>query len=117
MSPKHAAIPSPAGKILSRSETIAQLARRSATITVQSGHRRSGAADNVPLLARTGAPAAVHKFRTGQTVTLLPNHYGSNRLARFQVISLLPQEHGANHYRLKSVADGHERVATEDELI
>ncbi|HEX4113629.1 MAG TPA: hypothetical protein VH020_13935 [Stellaceae bacterium] len=59
----------------------------------------------------------VHKFRVGQTVTLLPNHYGSNRHAHFQVVWLLPQEHGNNHYRLKSVTDGHERVATEDELI
>jgi hypothetical protein len=60
--------------------------------------------------------ALSHKFKPGQTVTLTPSRYGSNRQAQFQVVRLLPAEHGIHHYRLKSVADGHERVAAENEL-
>jgi hypothetical protein len=66
---------------------------------------------------RTGVPAAEHKFQIGQLLTLVPNRYGSHRLGRFKVVALLPQEHGVNYYRLKSVLDGHGRIATENELI
>jgi hypothetical protein len=56
----------------------------------------------------------MHKFHTGQTVTLASNRANQQQ---FKVVKLLPEEHGLNHYRLKSVIDGHERIATEDELI
>lgn len=64
---------------------------------------------------RAASPAA-HRYRAGQTVTLVPNRYGAARQGRYEVTRLLPQEHGINQYRLKSVSDGHERVAREDEL-
>ncbi len=58
-----------------------------------------------------------HKFRTGQKVTLASSRSGpSDRPGTFEVVRLLPEEHGINHYRLKSIVDGHERVATEGEL-
>lgn len=118
MSPKNAATSKSVGRILSRTETIAQLARRRATSVPQVTHRQTSDTDSDVLrAARTGVAAAGHKYRMGQIVTLVPNRYGANRLCRFNVAGLLPQEHGINHYRLKSVTDGHERIATEDELI
>jgi len=65
----------------------------------------------------SAGPPAVHKFHAGQTVTLVSNRYGANHQRQFKVVQLLPEEHGLNHYRLKSVIDGHERIATENELI
>lgn len=59
---------------------------------------------------------AVHKFRTGQTVQLVPGHYGAARRGGFRVVRLLPEEHGTKQYRIKSIMDGHERVVTEEEL-
>jgi hypothetical protein len=57
-----------------------------------------------------------HKFKAGQKVTLAPSGYGSNRQTNFQVVRPLPSERGINQYRIKSVVDGHERVALESEL-
>jgi len=58
----------------------------------------------------------VYKFKIGQNVVLAPSHYGSDRQKTFQVVRLMPSERGVNQYRLKSVADGHERMAMENEL-
>ena len=58
-----------------------------------------------------------HKFKPSQTVTYTPAGLGgTNRNVKFEIVRLLPEEHGINHYRIKSVLDGHERVATESEL-
>ncbi len=106
-------------KTLSPAETIAQLAQRPTVRIAHSTRRRTAAgADGATIRVSANFADAVwrHKFRVGQTVTLLPNRYGANRLGRFTVTSLLPQEHGINQYRLRSAADGHERVATEEEL-
>ena len=84
----------------------------------------AGRADNPSILSNrhgaakvVGHGPAAHRYRAGETVTLAPNRYGSNRHGRFEVTRLLPEEHGINQYRLKSVVDGHERVAREDELL
>jgi hypothetical protein len=118
MSPKNTATSTPPERTLSRIETIAQLARRRAIRMAQATHRRTrDAGSDIILAGQTGVTAAGHKYRMGQIVTLVPKRYGANRLCHFNVAGLLPQEHGINHYRLKSVVDGHERIATEDELI
>ena len=96
------------GKRMTHRDVVAQLTRRRAE------HVRPLTME-API--RQVRPAVGHKFRAGQTVTLLPNRYGADRNGSFEVTRLLPEEHGVNHYRLKSVADGHERVAGEDELI
>jgi FAD synthase len=57
-----------------------------------------------------------HRFRAGQKVVLAPSRFGSDRQGTFEVVRILPEEHGINQYRLKSMLDGRERVATEDEL-
>jgi hypothetical protein len=106
---------------LSPTETIAQLARRRGIRTAQMTRRRalaSDASEAVNIRVAGKRPDAVwrHKFQVGETVTLAPTHYGANRQGSFEVTGLLPQEHGVNQYRLRSRADGHDRVATEDEL-
>jgi len=58
-----------------------------------------------------------HKFKARQSVTLAAvATTGTGRNARFEIVRLLPEERGINHYRIKSVIDGHERVVTEGEL-
>jgi hypothetical protein len=58
-----------------------------------------------------------HKFKAKQRVTYVPAGVGgADRNATFEVVRLLPTEHGVNQYRLKSILDGHERVALESEL-
>jgi hypothetical protein len=58
-----------------------------------------------------------HKFTVGQKVTYaLAAMGGTGRNDKFEVVRLLPEAGGLNHYRIKSVVDGHERVATEFEL-
>lgn len=58
-----------------------------------------------------------HKYKTGESVTLVTKRmYETKPLGVFQVVRLLPMEHGGNQYRIRSVADGHERVVVEGEL-
>jgi len=61
---------------------------------------------------------SAHKFTIGQTVLFAPDRHqlGSAR-GRFKVVRLLPEE-AANivQYRVKSQADGHERIVREDQL-
>lgn len=101
----------PTGKTLIRSDIVGRLAQR----------RAVNAEDSRLKTARATAlgirEAAAHKYHAGETVTLVPTRYGSNRHGRFEVMRLLPEEQGMKHYRLKSVTDGHERVAREDELV
>jgi hypothetical protein len=98
------------GKTLKRSEIMGRLAQRG---TVGSELSRP---KSVRVVASGIREPARHKYHAGETVTLVPTRYGANRHGRFEVMRLLPEEQGVNHYRLKSVTDGHERVAREDEL-
>jgi hypothetical protein len=110
MAARKAASPPARRKKLANREVALRLANRGGEIAaaLSVGNSIRG--------GRSAGPAA-HRYQAGQTVTLAPNRYGANRNGRFEVTRLLPEEHGVNHYRLKSVADGHERVAREDELI
>jgi len=56
------------------------------------------------------------KFKAGQTVTLTPNRAYATPAGRFEIVRLMPDEHGRYQYRIRSIADGHERVALESEL-
>jgi len=57
-----------------------------------------------------------HKFTAGQAVTVVPRRYDPRFGGSFEVIRVLPTERGNNQYRIRSVADGHERVVTEGEI-
>jgi hypothetical protein len=58
-----------------------------------------------------------HKFRVTETVTYSPAVLGgAHRHVRFEIVRLLPSERGMYQYRIRSLEDGHERVALESEL-
>jgi hypothetical protein len=57
-----------------------------------------------------------HKFKTGQTVTIAARRYEMTPKGSFTIVCPLPTEHGVKQYRVKSDADGHERVVSEAEL-
>ena len=59
---------------------------------------------------------AVHKFKAGQQVTVASHRPSGVTGGTFKVILVLPEERGVWQYRVKSVADGHERVVLESDL-
>jgi len=60
---------------------------------------------------------AEHKFRVGQSVQFFPDP-GVDRLSkgRYTIVRLLPLEGNTPQYRIKSTADGHERLVRESQL-
>ena len=58
-----------------------------------------------------------HKFKLGQSVELLRNEQNLRPLGLFEIVRIMPTEHGYRQYRIRSLADGHERVAMEVELV
>ena len=64
---------------------------------------------------------ATHKFAVGQTIRFTPDRHDRHQLApaqgRFKIVRLLPETASVFQYRVKSQADGHERVVREDQLI
>jgi hypothetical protein len=58
-----------------------------------------------------------HKFTVGQTLFFSPNAFeDAAEKGAYCVVRLLPADSGDNQYRLKSVADGHERIVRESQL-
>jgi hypothetical protein len=57
-----------------------------------------------------------HRFAAGQKVTMVPRRLAATPKGSFQIVRLLPAERGVNQYRIRSLADGHERVVLEDEV-
>ena len=60
---------------------------------------------------------ATHKFKVGETVELYPGRLDPNApRGLYRIERLLPVESGNVQYRVKYIADGHERVVTESLL-
>lgn len=57
-----------------------------------------------------------HKFKLGQSVELVHGEQRLKPLGRFEIVRIMPTEHGYRQYRIRSLADGHERMAMEVEL-
>lgn len=58
-----------------------------------------------------------HKFAVGETVQYSPGLKSfSGSGGRYKVVRLLPAEANDHQYRVKSSADGHERVVRESQL-
>jgi hypothetical protein len=57
-----------------------------------------------------------HKFKIGQSVELVGGETRLKPLGTFEIVRVMPTEHGNRQYRIRSLADGHERVALEAEL-
>ena len=61
---------------------------------------------------------STHKFAVGQAVEFSPDRYQDSRgRGRFKIVRLLPEAADILQYRVKSQADGHERVVREDQLV
>ncbi len=59
----------------------------------------------------------VHKFQVGETRHFTPSAYDRAKpRGLYEIVRLLPAEGGGHQYRVKSVADGHERVVAESQL-
>ena len=57
------------------------------------------------------------KFAVGQTVRFSPDRRQlSSARGEFKIVRLLPEEASIFQYRVKSQADGHERIVREDQL-
>lgn len=56
------------------------------------------------------------KFKIGQAVELLRKEQNLRQLGRFEIVRVMPVEHGHRQYRIRSLVDGHERMALEGEL-
>jgi hypothetical protein len=58
-----------------------------------------------------------HKFAVGQTVRFSPDRYQMQPAqGSFKIVQHLPEAARVLQYRVKSQADGHERVVREDQL-
>jgi hypothetical protein len=60
---------------------------------------------------------SLHKYAIGQTVRFSPDrNQGATVRGSFKITRLLPEAESVLQYRVKSQADGHERVVREDQL-
>jgi hypothetical protein len=60
---------------------------------------------------------AQHKFKVGQTVTIIPNRLEHHvPPGTYKIQRLLPIEGNDLQYRIRHESDGHERVVTEAQL-
>lgn len=57
-----------------------------------------------------------YKFQTGQFVQFTARILKPTAARRYQVVRLMPPENSVNQYRIRSVEDGHERMAKEGDL-
>lgn len=57
-----------------------------------------------------------HKYKIGRTVEFRSSDLRPTPLGRFEILRPLPVEHGVLQYRVKSLKDGHQRVAMESDL-
>jgi hypothetical protein len=58
----------------------------------------------------------LHKFKPGQSVEFVASDLHLKLLGVFKIVRVMPSERGILQYRIKSVIDGHERVAMEGDL-
>jgi len=58
----------------------------------------------------------LHKFKPGQSVEFVASDRRFKPLGVFKIVRVMPSERGIQQYRIKSVMDGHERVAMEGDL-
>jgi len=59
---------------------------------------------------------ADHKFQAGQFVHFTARILKPTAARDYQVVRLMPPQNSVNQYRIRSVEDGHERMAKEGDL-
>jgi hypothetical protein len=60
---------------------------------------------------------AIHRFKVGQTVDLIPSTFRFAARGIYEIVGLRPVEDGKTEYRVKSRSEAHERVVAESDLI
>ena len=59
----------------------------------------------------------IHPFHVGQTVYVRSSAFAGNAATGlYEIRAVLPGEHGLRQYRIKSLIERYERVASEHEL-
>jgi hypothetical protein len=59
----------------------------------------------------------LHQFHVGQTVYVRPSAFAEKAAAGlYEIRAALAEEHGLRQYRIKSLIEPYERVASEHEL-
>jgi hypothetical protein len=58
----------------------------------------------------------IHKFKIGRTVAFVQSDLRPTPLGRFEILRALPIERGVAQYQIRSLKDGHQRVAMESDL-
>lgn len=58
-----------------------------------------------------------HRFRVGQTVSLVQWSSRSETAGQYQIVSLRPADGDVPHYRIKSRSETYERVVAESDLV
>jgi hypothetical protein len=61
--------------------------------------------------------ARTHRFKVGQTVSLIPSIFRAAAPGHFEIVSLRPVEGETPRYRIKSRNELHDRVVAETDLI
>jgi hypothetical protein len=56
-------------------------------------------------------------FSNGQTVTVIRNKRFAKAGGAFAVGRLMPEVNGVRQYLIQSIADGHQRVVSEHEIV
>ena len=64
----------------------------------------------------SGRDVQSHKFAIGQNVVMKQRSVHQTPTDTFAIVRLLPAENGNPQYRIRSLRDGHERVAVESQL-
>jgi hypothetical protein len=59
----------------------------------------------------------VHKFKIGQTVSLVPSMSRLAARGDYQIVSLRPADGENPRYRIRSKNEAHERVVAESDLL
>jgi hypothetical protein len=57
-----------------------------------------------------------HKYAAGRKVEFVSSDLRPSPLGKFEIVRALPIEYGIAQYRIKSLKDGHQRVAMESDL-
>jgi hypothetical protein len=58
----------------------------------------------------------MHKFQVGQFVDLIPRVIRQAAKGSYEIVGLMPENENDPQYRVKSIAERHQRVIPESEL-
>ena len=60
---------------------------------------------------------AVHKFKVGQNVDLIPSTFRAAATGSYEIVRLRTAEDGNAQYLIKSASEAYERVVSESDIV